>query len=140
MSIEIAVHDILAGASRVTDLVATRIYPDVLPQAPRYPAIVYSLVSGVSDYAQDGPTDLARSRVQVDCFAADKLGVITLRSAVMNALSGYRGTIGSPAISIQGVFALNQASNWGDGMAPTGPDVYRTIIDFDIWHQEDYSA
>lgn len=140
MSIEIAVHDILAANAQVAALVEARVYPDVLPQAPRYPAVVVSLVSGASDYAQDGPTDLARARVQIDCFAADKMSAIALRNAAMSALSGYRGIAGTPAIAVQGVFALNQTSNWGDGLAPTGPETYRISIDFEIWHEEDYSA
>lgn len=56
----------------VAALAAGRVYTEVLPQAPKVPAVVFTVVSGDADYALDGPTGVGVRRVQVDSWAAKR--------------------------------------------------------------------
>lgn len=97
MSAEAVVYALLSGAGPVTSIVGTRVYPVVLPEGVKPPAVVYGLVSAMQPATVDAtsPTHLMRSRVQVDLVGADFALLRTLRDAVVAALRFQRGVIAS---------------------------------------------
>lgn len=111
MTVEDAVIARLLALSAVTALVSTRVYLEKLPQSPTYPCVRVTLVSDGTDYHLRGGTGVKRARVQVDAFAKEVSGVNpyalveTVADAVNGAddgtaLSGWRGSIGSPAFEV----------------------------------------
>lgn len=67
-----AVAKYLLTQTAITDLVGTRIYPDVLPEACTLPAIVYSEISDNDNYHLSGVCTAAECRVQIDCYGATR--------------------------------------------------------------------
>jgi hypothetical protein len=102
-----ALRSFLLGDSGVSSAVgAGRVYPAVLPQGITADSIVYQRISDVGDVMNDGPSGLARPRIQVDSWSKTSDGANALALLVKNRLDGYRGVMGSggSAINVQGVF------------------------------------
>ncbi|WP_395674703.1 DUF3168 domain-containing protein [Inquilinus sp.] len=137
--IEPALFALVTGNAGVAALIATRMYPEVLPQAPTYPAITYTVVTGESHYAMQAPSGLARIRVQFDLFTQRKADGVALEKAFMAAVSGFRGTVGSPPVQIQGAFRVMEVNAFQSDLDKAGPKVRRKTIDFEIWHRESYT-
>ena len=62
----------LLDHSIVTDLVANRIYPDMLPQNPTLPAVVMTKLSVRHDHQLSDLAGLAHARVQFDCYSLSR--------------------------------------------------------------------
>jgi hypothetical protein len=129
-----AVRRILLANSGVAALVGDRIAWGVLPRGTAYPAIALHLLSGPHHYAMGGPSNLATSRVQVNCMADLPIDSDALAAAVRDALSGARTTIAG--ITIQGAF-LDNEDDLTDG-EPHPPDEVHCDVrqDYLIWHTE----
>jgi hypothetical protein len=87
--VEQAVYTALTSDSAVTTFCGTRIYPLLLPTSPTLPAIDYKIIGGGNT-----PTfttmGTQRYRVEVNCWGATYADAVTLRHAVVKALSGYQ--------------------------------------------------
>lgn len=136
--IEQALRALFTGDAGLAALLDKRVYPERLPQNPRYPALTAAIVAGQSTYSMDGASGLANPRIQVDCYAETKDGVIALRDKVMAALSGYRGSAGAPAVEIYGAFRVSEIDAPGSELNGAGPRVWRKTLDFIVWHKESY--
>lgn len=136
--IETALRSLLIADPDVAALVGARVYLTVLPPAPAYPAITYQVVTGESHYAMEGPADLASPRVQIDCYAETDIGVLQVKGAVMKALSGFSGAVGSPPVKIQGAFKAMEVDGYEAGLTKAGPRVWRKTLDFNIWFEETF--
>lgn len=90
-----AVRTYLLTKSGVTTLVNQRIYPDVLPQNAKLPAVVFFVVSNHPEHHMGGGSTLTQARVQVDCYASTRLGANALGEAIRNAMDGTTGTFGA---------------------------------------------
>lgn len=99
MTCEAAVYSLLNVAG-VTAIVGTRIYPTAMPVGVSTPAIVYELISSWRPGALDAyaTTHLTRARVQINLMSADHSVLLTLRSAVFNAMQFKRGVIGGVTV------------------------------------------
>jgi hypothetical protein len=128
------VQQILAADAGFIAVAGNRIYPDVLPQAPTYPACTYMVVSGSALYTMEGPADLADPRLQLDIYGETKAQVVSVYAAVMGALSGFKGDAGG--VHIQGIFKAMETDNFAGDMERAGPRTYRKTIDFNIWFEE----
>lgn len=120
MSPEEAVIARLSQIAAVTVLVGDRIYMLVVQQHTDQPSIRVQLVDDVSDYHHRGGNRSGPARVQVDCWAAASSGAdayaaaLALAAAVNgddagSGLSGWRGTLGSPAFTVQGIFRVDRS-------------------------------
>lgn len=85
------------GAS-ITDLVATRIYPDDLPQGAQLPAIVYNKISTNHEHVTAGGWGLAgfaTCRLEMECFSATRSQANNLAELLKRAIIGsLRGVYG----------------------------------------------
>jgi hypothetical protein len=95
---------------------AARIYPEVLPQNPTYPAIVLDVASNVSEGHLGGSAGLAHARVRVDCYAETRAGANSLAEIVRTKAlrTDFRGTMGT--MTIRGI-AL-EAGSFNGTVAP----------------------
>jgi hypothetical protein len=119
VTVEDAVVDRLLSLSAVTALVSSRVYLDKLPQSPTYPCVRVQQISEPEDYHLRGGSTMKRARIQVDAFAREVSGVNayaladTVASAIHgdeagSGLSGWKGTIGSPAVDVLGAFRVDR--------------------------------
>lgn len=58
----------LLAEGAVTELIGDRIYPDILPQNPVYPAVTLSKVDTRHDHTLSNLAGLAHTRLQFDCY------------------------------------------------------------------------
>jgi hypothetical protein len=132
--VKAAIRRILLANSGVAALVGDRIAWGVLPRGTVYPAISLHLISAPHHYAMSGPSNVATSRVQVNCMADLPVDSDALASAVRGALSGIRVTI--QGVTIQGAF-LDNEDDLLDG-EPHPPDEVHCDVrqDYLIWHAE----
>lgn len=120
MTPEEAVSFRLLDIAAVTALASTRVYVDKLPQKPTLPAVLVQLVHEPTDYhLRGGLRD--RARVQVDAYAADTQdgynAVMALADAIHgddagSGLSGWRGEVGSPALTITGILRVERTRGY----------------------------
>lgn len=122
----------LLAHQAVAGQVDTRVWWEVRPQGSKLPAIVLHRIDGSRDYHMGGPSGLVSSRVQVDCWGASYGDGKRTARAVVLALSGLKATHGE--IEIQGVFADSERDFSEEAGASTR--VFRTSVDFIIWHTE----
>ena len=95
MSLETGLRAALVADATTNALVSGRIYPEMMPQDTKYPAITYQRISTVRTQFLTGVDDFTRVRIQVDCWDDSYSGVKSLASAVKSALDGKRvlGTV-----------------------------------------------
>jgi hypothetical protein len=83
-----------------------RIYPEILPQIPTYPAVTYTIVSVVRTHAMGADAKVKRVRAQVDCWGRTLAEARTLAGEVEARLSRYRGTV--DGFTVQDVLLDNE--------------------------------
>lgn len=130
---EEALVDFMLRDAGLAALVATRINWQARPQGDALPSISLQRVSGVRDYAMQGPTGLVESRVQVDCWGSTYASALAVARSVRDLLSGVRRNLGST--QLQGAFIDSERHDFEkDGNAAEG--FHRVSMDFQIWHSE----
>lgn len=140
-------RNFLLEDAAIAALVATRIFPSVIPQGIRLACLVYNKISNPQDYHHTGPIDLEAPRFQIDSYAPKADAADELSRAVKDRLSGYRGTFADASsppvtINVQGVFCVREAGNYNNRQSGTlnavGIDSelkYRVSQDYIIWFQ-----
>ena len=114
-----------------------RIFPVKLDQGVKKTSIVYSRISGLGDHTMQGPSGLARPRIQIDCWAPTANAAALLADLVKNRIDGFRGSMpygsNSPqdTITVQGVFFDSERDDY-DEIAK----LYRVSRDYLIWFEE----
>jgi hypothetical protein len=122
VSAETALRAVLLADAPVNAVVAGRIYPGLLPQAPTTPAIVYQRVTGDHPVNQDGAGGPDRVRVQVDLWAPTFDAVASLRDKVLAALNG------KSSVDLQGVFSESEQGTYDDEVK-----LHRSSMDFYVY-------
>lgn len=96
-----ATYSILAAASDVTDLVSTRIYPELAPENVTLPYVVFSVISTIPSDIKDGGSPIDRVNVQLDIYASTTVERDSIGEATRTALDRFSGTAGT--VSVQSV-------------------------------------
>ena len=117
-------------------LIAGRIYPVILPQASQYPCLSYQVISSLDHYTMQGRTGLVAKRVQFNVFAVEHSSMLAARDALIRCLSGFKGWMGDQRI--QGSFLDLEIDEFEAALDAAGPRVFRRIIDFTFWHEEEF--
>jgi len=126
MTAEQILYDLLRHDAAVSASLGDRIFPVRLPDEVILPAMTYLKASCIRYASHGGPSKLASSRFQLDCYSADYLEAKRLALAVVSALHGKKGG------DIQAAFNENET----DSFSPdTG--IYRVTADVLIWHREE---
>lgn len=136
MDIVETVRLVLGEDGAVDALVDDRIYPEELPDAPTYPAIVLTKATGQGSYDLQGDVGLESARVQVDCYAESYAAMVDLRLAVRRRLSGFKGGPASAPCRIQSSFCINDTDLPEPDTVRAGPRLRRRMLEFQIWNTE----
>lgn len=130
MSLSSALYAYLKNISGVSALVATRIYPLILPQDPTLPALTYQMLFEVRGHTLSGAYN-SNTTVQIDCYATTYTSAVALAVAVTSALDAYAGTMNSEQRVMSCFLKNRQDFLSGDELAI---DNYRIILQFALEH------
>jgi hypothetical protein len=132
---------LIADATVSSAVGATRVHPTILPQGtngPTVPAVVYNIISEVTDHHTQGASGLVMVRMQVDAYAATASAADSLARAIKERLDGFHGTMddgasppGVTPVNVQGVFAESARTGY-----EADHKLHRTGRDFLIWFAE----
>lgn len=87
-------RDMLGSNADVKDFVLERIYPQTMPKAAGFPAIVYTVITAVPATDLDGHNKgLWENRVQIDCYGTTYDEAHDLADAVKAALPNKGTTL-----------------------------------------------
>lgn len=118
------IFSLLTANAAVSALIASRVYPVLLPEDPTLPAICYKLIGGRSD-ATLSTSGMQRTRLEINCYGADYDGASALRTAVIKALEGYQGALSD------GTFLQNaDLVSPGTDFFEDEPRQYRCMVEF----------
>jgi hypothetical protein len=131
---------LLADATVSAAVGSSRIHPTILPQGtngPAVPAVVYNVISEVTDHHMAGASGLVMVRMQVDAYAATPNEADSLSRAIKDRIDGVSGAwaygTDSPqdSVTVQGVFAETARTDYQ-------PDakLYRSSRDYLIHFEE----
>jgi hypothetical protein len=98
---------------------AARIYPQIAPDMPTSPYIVYQRVSANSENVLSGATGLINTRLQIDVYAQTYLAALALAAQVD---------------ALMGAWAVQNVSNPSQDVFEPDVRLYRVILDYSIWH------
>lgn len=130
--ITLAIAQRLLADSGVSALVGNRVRPLALDQTDELPAIVYSLVTTDAWHALSGGTYGARTRIQFFCYGESLEDSVSVASAIMGSLDGFRGDAGNLFVSSS---MLDNSYDMVD--PPTKGSAawrFRRVVDFTICH------
>ena len=85
----------LLTKSAITDLVSTRIRPDLLAQSDSLPAIVYSEIFTNHQHTLTAAAGIEECMLELMCYSSTRTEADSLADLVRQQLQGYRGTAGS---------------------------------------------
>lgn len=124
----------LVAQSGVSDLISTRMYPDILPQDTAFPSIVYAVISDITEHHLSAASNVSRSLIQIDCFASSRLSANALAEAVRAEMDGYRGSAGSESVLASHMRNRSFSYDMPDENDDVG--LYRVMLEFLVWHTE----
>lgn len=101
-----AIYNILSNVTAVTNIVATKIYPEIAPQNESQPYIVYSVVSNSPTDTKEENGNVDEATIEVYCFNTNYSTAIDLGVAVRAALERKNGTYGG--VQIQSINYTNE--------------------------------
>jgi hypothetical protein len=126
---EEALRDYLLTKTALVALVGQKIRWVVSSQSDAGSRIVLRNISRVPVYHLGGQSDLAETRVQVNCYAESSLTALTIARAVKAAIPRAPFTAGGVDFSI---FEIGENPTYED---PTPSHrVHLISIDFQVWH------
>ena len=133
MCLEKAIRAVLIADEGVNALVASRIYPQRRPMGTDLPALIYQNVLSHQVESLDAQGVIRRTRLAIECLDNTYGDTKTLRDAVEAALNDYAGTEEDETIHST---RLESAVDIDEELEPAGSfGVFRTIMDYVIWHQ-----
>jgi hypothetical protein len=91
--IENAIYQRLAAHSGLSALISARIYPQILPETPTYPAVTYWITGAPRETAMGSDPGIVHARVQVDAWGLTFAVARNVGEQVRAALQRWRGTL-----------------------------------------------
>ena len=119
MNVEQGINTLLLADATVSGLIATRLYPMIMPQGVTLPALSYQRVATAPVNDLEGSQNHEWVRVQVDCWDDDYSGVKALSAAVRAAM------LLTPVYGI----LLAQLDDYD-----SEEKLFRVILDFNVWN------
>jgi hypothetical protein len=126
MTIEGALLQRIKAFGDVADIAGDRVFPVLLPERVRFPAVTYQRITTVRDYTTTGPVALDRVRMQYDVWAMTYPECKALQRAIVAAIEGAGD--GDPIDSVR----LDTAFDGYESEAR----VYRVSLDFIVFGLE----
>lgn len=99
MNGHIAVDNLLKAAGGLVALVADRIYPDVMPDAPVFPSVTYQKLGGGSERGAQIDPALMNASFQISSWAKSRAQASRIAGEVRKAMDRKRKiTVGGVAV------------------------------------------
>jgi hypothetical protein len=90
MTLSAQMYSLLSGSTSVTSQVGTRVYPVTLPQDVRFPAVRYTIVSNIREWAMTDDTGDVTARVQITSWGRTPDEAETVSEGVRAAVQRTR--------------------------------------------------
>jgi len=125
MPVESKIYSALSGATVVTAVVSSRIYPMAIPQSlgvAAFPALVYARAGSLRVNSLSGYSNLENAQVEITCWATrynDAKDLSTRVHSIMNAATAFRATLTDDA----------------DGIEPEA-GLFSLTMNFSVWNRE----
>jgi len=127
---EAALLALLLADARVQAIAGDQVYFVRAPQGKSRPYGLLTVVSGTTDYTNDGTSGLGSARLQIDGYGETYKSARDLVEAILAVLSGFRGE--RSGVAFKGIFIDSRrdlpASDSGD-VTP----LFRRSADIIIW-------
>lgn len=128
LEIEECIKYTITNASGITDIIGTRYYPMNLPQNTTYPALTYTLISGVEHH----DIDYAMPSYQFSCWAKTYAEVKTLAKEIKSCFQRRNEPMGGSS-----GLRIVQGVHQGDmDLYDAETEVYHIPITFTIIYQK----
>jgi len=98
--IEAELYAYLTAQSSITNLIGSRIYPDVAPQGASIPLVVYSKQSTDRQVTLKRSVGICTARIQLDVFGSSRTVCETIVEAIRLAVDGFHGNWGTTFIHL----------------------------------------
>lgn len=136
-----ALFKYLTTHAAIAPLISTRLYPNQLPQKPKYPSVYYVVGGGPRDYTMEGSSGLVDLSIRFVIHGQTQEKMLKVKRAFVAALSGYSGVIVldvDNSVEIQGAFVVNESDAIDSTLGNSGGPLNITIenLDFNIWYVE----
>lgn len=130
MSFSTDLFAFLTADETLAGLIATRLYPDVMPATNAWPgcSMVYKGINGLKEQSNDGDSNLRRQSVQFDVYSRSREDIGTVMDRLSALLLPLKGSMGST--SVGAVFHVHDSSNFEPETR-----LFRGIVEFEFWHQ-----
>lgn len=139
IDIETALYQYLAATTTVTGYTSGRIYPSMIPQGVKLPAIVLYKISNPPIHAMSADPELHSPRFQVSVFDDDYDVAKNVAKAVRVALRDYQTSVSglmgdaTSGVDVQRVFFEGEI-DLHDLDPETAENKFHIAQDFIIWH------
>ncbi|AGH31366.1 hypothetical protein TVVG_00017 [Tetraselmis viridis virus SI1] len=129
----IVIQNAMAADSGILGLMGgeDRIYPIQAPDAPDYPYVVLTRISGMEETDFEGDTGTEEARVQIDCYALGYADMVELKDAVRDFMV-QRPPPGPPCV-IDMARCINDRDLANPGTERAGPRIRRRLLEFSVW-------
>ena len=107
-----AIYHLLTNATAITDIVGTRIYPEVAQQDGDLPYIVYNVSNNEPSDTKPEPSKLDTAEIEVHCYATSYSQAIDIAVAVRGALDRVKGTYNG--VNVQSIQYINEVIDFDE--------------------------
>ena len=124
-----AIYNILSNDATITDIVSTRIFPNVAPQTTQFPFIIYDITGVDPNDTKDGASTLDTNDVMISCYSETYSEASDLAQKIRVAMDRINeGTYGGETIQ------SSQFQSYNDIFDDTSGDsgIFRKALDFEI--------
>ena len=119
----------------ISKAVGDRVYPQILPQEPKLPAVVYTPISTIYDDALQRHTGFVKQIVQFTIHDTTFGKARATGRKVKAVLHDFKGNMGG--INIQATHTLTDLSTDGDTMTNFNTEDYTNILEFQFEYMEE---
>ena len=129
MQIGKSIYNILSSDTTITDIVSTRIFPNVAPQKTELPFIIYDVNGVEPNDTKDGASTLDTNDVMISCYSVTYSQASDLAQKIRVAMDRINeGTYGGETIQ------SSQFQSYNDIFDDTSGDsgIFRKALDFEI--------
>ena len=120
-----AIYHLLTNATDVTDIVSTRIYPEIAQQDADLPYIVYAIANNEPTDTKPEPSKLDTAQVEVNIYSDSYTEAIDLAVAVRAALDRVKGTYNG--VNVQSIQYQNEIIDFDEPQR-----AYNISADYDV--------
>jgi hypothetical protein len=139
MSAQRFIYQHLKENGKVSAIVGDRIYPlGEVDETVKPPYVTFQRISNVHERHLNGGTGLAHPRWEINVWARGALENDNLAEAIREAMDNFSGDVdtGAGTFDVRSVFLEDDEQDFEPSFDGSGRGVWRTRMDFIIWHGE----